>query len=232
MQWVRNFSKSRRLCFLVVLALPVVAGMFSGCPVSDPVATTSPGESGIIMVPLNPTPYQLTVDGGPMTMNADLSTGNWEWYQFDAEAGQKYYILSSGNAPVNIMLFKGVASEAKGQMAIMLWTTNPAEPEFYYWEHTAVDEAEEILGLKSAGSKAIAIPSFVAEETGTYYIVVQAALMLECLPNCKEEDIRLAAYYDVRTYNIQVSSVAESADANALAIYNPAVDEAPFLKGG
>ncbi|MCK5861771.1 MAG: hypothetical protein KAH38_04765, partial [Candidatus Hydrogenedentes bacterium] len=231
MQWVCNFTKNSRILIFVALVLPVVAGMLTGCPPSGSVATTSPGVSGIILVPGDPDPFPLTVDGDAMTLNTDLSTGNWEWYRFDAEAGRKYYILSSGNAPINIMLFKGIESEAKEKTAIMLWTTDPLHPDFYYWEHPAVGGVEEEFLLKTTENKAIAIPSFVAEETATYYVVVQAALMLECLPNCKEEDVRLAAYYDVRTYNIQVSSVAESADANALTIYNPASDEAPFLKG-
>lgn len=224
------FHKNWRLLSFAVIAAPLLAVLLMGCPQPSPVAITQPGETGLIQVPLNPAPYLLAVDGDPMTMNADLGTGNWDWYRFDAEAGQKYYIYASGNAPVNVMLFKGVDTEAKGQMAIMLWTTDPVEPDFYYWEHPNVHDDHDITGMKTA-SKAIAIPSFVAAETTTYYVVVQAARMLECLPNCKDDEVALAAYYDVRTYNIQVGTVADSADANALTIYNPATDEAPYLKG-
>ena len=224
------FHKNWRLLSFAVIATPLLAVLLMGCPQPSPVAITQPGETGLIQVPLNPAPYLLAVDGDPMTMNADLSTGSWDWYRFDAEEGQKYYIYASGNAPVNVMLFKGVDTEAKGEMALMLWTTDPVEPDFYYWEHPNVHNDEDIHDLKTLHSKAIAVPSFVAEETGTYYVVVQAALMLECLPNCKETDVALAAYYDVRTYNIQVSTVTQTEDATELTVYDP-TGEAPFVNG-
>lgn len=221
--------RRQRIFIMMMLVMPIIAGTFMGCPNgggNSAVPGTTPGQVGMIMVPENPAPYPLQVDGSPMSMNANLAEGNWEWYKFGGEAGRKYYIYATGNAPVNVMLFQGVQDEDESEMAIMLWTTNPVEPEFFYWEHG--DDFME----KSSASKAIAIPSFVAPETGNYYIVVQAAKVLECLPNCKDDDILLASYYDVRTYSVQVSTYAETADANALTVYDPAdAAEAPFAKG-
>ncbi len=225
-----RFSWKR--CLGIATAI-IITSLLMGCPERDAsdVASTSPGDVGTIWVPEEPAPYPLDVDGEVVTMNADLSTGAWEWYRFDAEAGRKYYIFASGNAPVNVTLFKGVETEEDGTKAVMLWTTDPAHPELYYWEYPGIHANEDGVDAGVVANKAIAIPSFVAEETGEYYIVIQAARILECLPDCRDDDVRLAAYYDVRTYNVQVGTVAEAADANELNIYDPAVDEAPFLKG-
>jgi len=128
MKVVSKCFRKQRIFIVMMVVMPLVSSIFMGCPFGGTggpnVPGTSANASGVIMVPANPAPYALQVDGSPMSMNADLSTGNWEWYKFGGEAGKKYYIYATGNAPINLILFQGIPNEEEEEeMAVMLWTT-------------------------------------------------------------------------------------------------------------
>lgn len=210
---------------------------------------------GQIVVPKNPAPLPLVVDDIPMSMNANISDGSWQWFRFQAVANTKYYVHVTGNAPVNAMVFIGVdLPDSHDQIASMLWTTDPTAPNFYYWvdrtclpdcvsypsknmivpqgsdlelvSHTD-ENCEQIL----KSEKAIMIPNFVAPKTGTYYVVVQAAKMLDCLPNCRPQDILFATYYNVTTYSVQVTTNTSYEDAVRIPTHDPGAGPAPFHQG-
>ncbi|HQE82948.1 MAG TPA: PASTA domain-containing protein [Candidatus Hydrogenedentes bacterium] len=199
---------------------------------------------GLINVPTYPAPFELAVDGLPMSQNADTTAGAWHWFKFDGTAGAKYYVHVTGNAPVNAMVFIERSVPGTEQLAAdMLWTTDADLTT--YWEFiydeicqdceddcaTNPNECECSDCTKVAKSeKSIIIPNFVAPEDGTYYVVVQAAKILTCFPECTASDYLMAAYYDIRTFSVQVTTNTSYEDAIPIQAFDPTTD-APFYRG-
>ncbi len=199
---------------------------------------------GMINVPTYPAPVELAVDGLPMSQNADTTTGAWHWFKFDGTAGAKYYVHVTGNAPVNAMVFIERSVPGTEQLAAdMLWTTDADLSE--YWEfiyQEICQDCEDDCATNpnecpctdcekvAKSEKAIMIPNFVAPEDATYYVVVQAAKILTCWPECSQSDYLMAAYYDVRTFSVQVTTSASYEDAVPIETFDPTAD-APFYRG-
>lgn len=202
---------------------------------------------GAVQVPVTPAPLELVVDGIPRTQNVDMSDGSWQWFKFQGEAGKKYYVHSTGNGPLNMSVFIGTDVEGlETQIADMLWTTDPCYPEYEFvidyicdpcadpceqCEELCEECAEEDQVKVVKSEKAIMIPNFVAPETATYYVVIQAAVKetLTCLPEDCEDEITddmlylhyELVYYDLTTYSVQVTTNTSYEDAEMILAYDP-----------
>ncbi|HOC70695.1 MAG TPA: PASTA domain-containing protein [Candidatus Hydrogenedentes bacterium] len=200
---------------------------------------------GLVNVPTYPDPVELAVDGLPISQNADVTAGAWHWFKFEGIADTKYYVRVTGNAPVNMMVFIERSVPGTEQLAAdMLWTTDADLTEYWKFIYDEIcrdcddddpccplDDGEEGGGKAVAKSeKAIMIPNFVAPEDGTYYVVVQAARILTCWPECSQSDYLMAAYYDVRTFSVQVTTSTSYEDAVQITTFDPTAD-APFYRG-
>jgi len=236
MQLVSNKKKAERTCVekcAWVLAVSVACAAMVGCPLI-PIDTDDGPVEGSLIIPCNPT--TLTVDGGPVSRNADLSQGSLDWYQFQGVAGQKYYILARGNAPVIVSVYvETTATDEDGEpitAATMLWTTDPEAPvDFYFYD----------AGKALTVAKAVHVPSFVAPATATYYVSIQAAKVHLCLDDCDNEDVDATilytypqpegaqTYYEVTSYSVQVETVSGAEDAVLLATPDPATASAEEL---
>lgn len=188
---------------------------------------------GALIIPQNE--LALTVDGGPLSRNGDLYTGSIDWYSFTGTAGSKYSILTRGNAPVVVSVYRQV--DVDGTMAAsMLWTTDPTE-------NIDVLFVENPTTSKTAVAEAAWIPSFVAPADGTYYVSVQAAIVTVC-EDCGESiidsngnvvasssgDPHVITYHDVRSYSVEVNTVTDASTATELTAGDPA-DDPTFLMG-
>jgi hypothetical protein len=174
---------------------------------------------GSLIIPDDET--TLIVDGMPFSRDADLSKGSLDWYRFTGTAGTKYDILARGNAPLVIAVYKVMPVMVGSQevmAAVMLWTTGAEEPHDVFYVDSGLQPA-----TKSA--KAVRIPSFVAPDDGDYFVSVQAAQVW--VEHGHEGHV---AYYDLRSYTVQVSTVADPSTAAPLLALNPA-DNPVFTQG-
>ncbi len=197
----------------------------AGCPIPGTGGTTLPGVSGNVTIPADPGPQEVTVDGQMVSVNVNLSEGAWQWFKFTATAGQQYYLMARGDAPLIMMLFeeRAVGEEEDDVVATLIWTTEPSREEIDYFPvYAPCDDC------KSA--KVMAVPSFIAPADGTYYVVLQAARVDSCFPDCSDEDLLYALYYDVRTVSLEITTVDSPDTATQITPANPENDPA-FLKG-
>jgi len=185
---------------------------------------TNLGE-GSLIIPRNVLP--LAVDGGPLSRNGNLATGSIDWFSFAGTAGTKYNILTRGNAPVVVSVYRAVTIGTQ-TAAAMLWTTDPTE-------NIDVIFVENPAAKTTASAEAAWIPSFVAPADGTYFVSVQAAIVTVCIDCGLNIDLNghaaggfphVITYHDVRSYSVEVSTVVGSDDAIELTVGDPADDPA------
>jgi hypothetical protein len=183
--------------------------------------------SGALIIPENET--TLVVNGGAFSRDADLSKGSMDWYKFAGTAGVKYDILARGNAPIVVAVYRLIpVSDGTNEVmaAVMLWTTDPSRPDDVYWVENGLKETSSV-------AKAVRIPSFIAPTTEDYYISVQAAKVGEStfpvggIPNLKYD---AGGFYDLRSYSIQVTTVADPSTATPLLASDPVPNPA-FSRG-
>lgn len=179
---------------------------------------------GELIIPEDET--TLIVDGSAFSRDADLGNGSIDWYIFAGTAGTKYDILARGNAPVVISVYRPIVvtdGSREVMAAVMLWTTDPEAPEDVFFVDSGL-----VPATKSA--KAVRIPSFVAPEDGDYYVSVQAAQVWAGHDSNDGFHFGHVAYYDVRSYTVQVSTVPDPGSATALLAGDPALNPA-FSQG-
>ena len=179
---------------------------------------------GVLIIPEDET--TLIVDGSAFSRDADLGNGSIDWYTFTGTAGTKYDILARGNAPVVISVYRPITvtdGSREVTAAVMLWTTDPRVPTDVFFV-----DAGLLPATKSA--KAVRIPSFVAPEDGEYYVSVQAAQVWAGHDSNDGLHFGHVAYYDVRSYTVQVSTVPGPSSASELLAGDPAENPA-FSQG-
>ena len=183
--------------------------------------------TGALIIPEDET--TLVVNGSAFSRDADLSKGSMDWYKFAGTEGVKYDILARGNAPIVVAVYRLMAvSDGTNEVmaAVMLWTTDPSHPDDVFW-------VEDGLKETSSTAKAVRIPSFIAPTTEDYYVSVQAAKVTEgTLPDGGIPDLKYTGtgFFDLRSYSIQVTTVADPSTATALLANDPVPNPA-FSRG-
>jgi len=174
--------------------------------------------TGALIIPEDET--TLVVNGSAFSRDADLSKGSMDWYKFAGTEGVKYDILARGNAPIVVAVYRLMpVSDGTTEVmaAVMLWTTDPSHPDDVFWVENGLNDT-------STAGKAVRIPSFIAPTTEDYYVSVQAAKVAEgTLPVGETPDLKytVAGFYDLRSYSIQVTTVADPSTATALLANDP-----------